>query len=179
MISETLRGTPRPPSGMRRAVVAALLAGGLWQMVPAWAAPTAQPELSLKTLAGDRFDLAGQRGHVVLVHFWATWCAPCREEMPVLNDFYRGYRARGLEVIGVSVDRGRDVAQVRDVMRAFSFPSGMLRDAARNDFGSQNELPVTFVVDAEGRVRGELRPATAPLTRENLARVIEPLLPAR
>ena len=97
----------------------------------------------------------------------------------MLNDFYSGYRARGVEVIGVSVDRGRDVAQVRDVMRAFSFPSGMLRDAARNDFGSQNELPVTFVVDAEGRVRGELRPATAPLTRENLARVIEPLLPAR
>lgn len=175
MISESLRQSPR----RRRAAVAALLAAGLCLTVAAWGAPPAQPELTVKTLGGDHFDLAGQRGHVVLVHFWATWCAPCREEMPVLNEFYGGHRARGLEVIAVSVDRGRDLEQVRDVMRAFSFPAGMLRDAARNDFGSQNELPVTFVVDAEGRVRGELRPATTPLTRENLARVVEPLLPSR
>jgi len=175
MISEALRQSSR----RRRAAVAALLAFGICLTVAAWAAPPAQPELTVKTLGGDRFDLAGQRGHVVLVHFWATWCAPCREEMPVLNEFYGGYRARGLEVIAVSVDRGRDLEQVRDVMRAFSFPSGMLRDAARNDFGSQNELPVTFVVDAEGRVRGELRPATTPLTQANLARVVEPLLTAR
>jgi thiol-disulfide isomerase/thioredoxin len=179
MTSETLRGSSRPPSCVRRAAVAGLLAAGLCLAAVAWAAPPAQPELTLKTLGGDPFDLAGQRGHVVLVNFWATWCVPCRQEMPALNEFYGGYRARGVEVIGVSVDRGRDLAQVRDVMRGFSFPAGMLRDASRNDFGSQNALPVTFVIDTEGRVRGELRPDTTPLTRENLARVIDPLLPAK
>ncbi len=144
----------------------------------AGAVPAQAPALSVATLSGAPFQLADQRGHVVLVHFWATWCAPCREEMPVLDAFYRRYRARGVQVIGISVDRGRDIGEVRKVMLSFSFPAAMLRDATRNDFGAQNALPVTFVIDAEGIVRGELRPETLPLTDANLSRLVDPLLAA-
>jgi len=146
---------------------------------PATAAVPQEPALTAATLDGKTFSLAGSRGHVVLVHFWATWCAPCREEMPVLDAFYKRYRERGVDVIAVSVDRGRDIAQVREAMRAFSFPAALVRDAKPNDFGSQNELPVTFVIDAGGRLRDELRPDSTPLTEADLARIVEPLLPAR
>jgi cytochrome c biogenesis protein CcmG/thiol:disulfide interchange protein DsbE len=146
---------------------------------PATAALPQEPALTAATLDSKTFSLAGSRGHVVLVHFWATWCAPCREEMPVLDAFYKRYRDRGVEVIGISVDRGRDIAQVREVMRAFSFPAALVRDAKPNDFGTQNELPVTFVIDAQGRVHDELRPDTTPLTDANLTRIIVPLLPAQ
>jgi cytochrome c biogenesis protein CcmG/thiol:disulfide interchange protein DsbE len=145
---------------------------------PARAALPREPALTAATLDGKTFSLAGSRGHVVLVHFWATWCAPCRQEMPVLDAFYKRYRDRGVDVIGISVDRGRDIGQVREVMRAFSFPAALVRDAKPNDFGAQNELPVTFVIDAQGRLHDELRPDTTPLTEANLERIVVPLLPA-
>src|SRR5215475_6624351 len=76
------------------------------------------PALVVQELSGQSFDLAAQRGKVVVLNFWATWCPPCRNEMPVLDAFYRKYRSQGLELIGISVDRPHDGAQVRDVMQA-------------------------------------------------------------
>jgi cytochrome c biogenesis protein CcmG, thiol:disulfide interchange protein DsbE len=61
--------------------------------------------LIVTTLDGKTVDLASLRGKVVLVNYWATWCAPCREEMPTLSAFYRAYHERGLEMIGISVDQ--------------------------------------------------------------------------
>jgi len=56
----------------------------------------AAPSLSLRQLDGQTFDLAKFRGKVVLIHYWATWCAPCKKEMPILDAFYRRYHERGL-----------------------------------------------------------------------------------
>lgn len=144
----------------------------------ATAAVPPQPALTAATLDGKTFSLAASRGHVVLVHFWATWCGPCKLEMPVLDALYRRYHEQGLDVIGISVDRGRDLPQVREAMRAFSFPAALARDAKPNDFGAQNELPVTFVIDAQGHLHDALRPDKEPMTEENLARIVVPLLPA-
>jgi thiol-disulfide isomerase/thioredoxin len=66
------------------------------------------PALVVNALDGTTFDLAKLRGKVVLVNYWATWCAPCRKEMPKLDAFYRRYHARGLEIIGISIDFERD-----------------------------------------------------------------------
>jgi cytochrome c biogenesis protein CcmG/thiol:disulfide interchange protein DsbE len=162
----------------RTLLVAGLASALAWFGAAATAAVPPEPALSVATLDGKTFSLAASRGRVVLVHFWATWCAPCKQEMPVLDAFYRRYHERGLDVIGVSVDRGRDLAQVREVMRAFSFPAALVRDAKPNDFGAQNELPVTFVIDAQGHVREAMRPDTEPLTEANLARIVLPLLPS-
>ena len=73
----------------------------------------AAPALVATALDGQTFDLAKLRGKVVLVNFWATWCAPCRKEMPTLDAFYRRYRAQGFEMIGVSVDFARDAGKMR------------------------------------------------------------------
>ena len=75
------------------------------------------PEISGQTLDGAVFDLAALHGHVVIVNVWATWCAPCRAEMPTLNAFYEAHRNQGLVMIGASADRPRDVGEVRGAMR--------------------------------------------------------------
>src|SRR5258708_1801560 len=66
------------------------------------------PSLAVPELDGKTFDLGALRGQVVIVNFWATWCPPCRQEMPMLDAFYRRYHARGVELIGLSADRPHD-----------------------------------------------------------------------
>src|SRR5690349_21152249 len=71
-----------------------------------------QPEIGLADLAGKRVDLAALKGKVVLVDFWASWCAPCKQEMPVLERLYQKYKAAGFVVVAVSVDK--EATNVRD-----------------------------------------------------------------
>jgi cytochrome c biogenesis protein CcmG, thiol:disulfide interchange protein DsbE len=134
------------------------------------------PALVVKELSGRTFDLAAQRGKVVVVNFWATWCPPCRHEMPAIDAFYRRYHSKGLEVIGVSIDRPRDASEVHEVMQSFAYPAAISDDAVANDFGSAYALPVTYVIDTKGILRGKLTPEDAPLTEQSLARLVLPLL---
>src|ERR1700688_1327620 len=110
--------------------------------------PASAPALSVKTLAGDEFDLSAQRGHVVVVHFWATWCPPCIKEMPELETFYEQYQARGVQVIALSQDRARDLDEVHHMVHHMNmkYPVAMAHGAQRNGFGEQNALPVTYVI---------------------------------
>jgi thiol-disulfide isomerase/thioredoxin len=166
-------------------LVALFLVGGLvigpLSVATLSAAEPDKPALALTTLAGEDFDLGRQRGHVVLVHFWATWCPPCIEEMPALQSFYEHYRDRGVEVIAVSQDRTRDIDEVHHMMHhmKMSYPVAMAHTASRNSFGEQAALPVTYVIDGQGVVRGELRPTTQPVTEAALAKIVDPLLPGR
>ncbi len=166
----------RPPTPL----IAALLLVATIAGAPARAAEPDKPSLSLTTLAGEDFDLGHQRGHVVLVHFWATWCPPCIEEMPELQNFFEHYKARGVEVIAVSQDRTRDIGEVHHMMHhmKMTYPVALAHTASRNSFGEQAALPVTYVIDAQGNLRGELRPKTQPLTEAALAKIVEPLLAA-
>jgi thiol-disulfide isomerase/thioredoxin len=137
------------------------------------------PALVVPQLDGHVFDLSALRGKVVVVSFWATWCPPCREEMPVLDAFYRRYHALGLEVIGLSADRPNDRSDVTKVMQSFSYPAAMLDDAKVNDLGSPSVLPMTVVVDSNGVVRAKLTPDQTPVTEKSLSAVVLPLLPQK
>jgi cytochrome c biogenesis protein CcmG/thiol:disulfide interchange protein DsbE len=139
----------------------------------------AAPALVVPQLDGQRFDLAALRGKVVIVNFWATWCPPCRREMPILDAFYRQYHAQGVEMLGVSVDRAHDRNDVRELMRSFSYPAAMLADATVNGFGTPTALPVTFLIDGNGVVRAKLTPDKTPVTEQSLADVVRPLLPSQ
>jgi thiol-disulfide isomerase/thioredoxin len=134
------------------------------------------PAFVAQELNGQTFDLAAQRGKVVIVNFWATWCPPCRKEMPALDAFYRKYRPQGLEMIGVSVDRPRDGTEVHNVMQAFSYPAAISDDAKVNDFGAPTALPVTFIIDRKGIVSARLTPDETAVTEQSLAKVVLPLL---
>ena len=163
-------------SGATAAAVAAALAPYAPALAGALIGQDA-PALSVETLDGQRFELTALRGRVVLVNFWATWCPPCRDEMPLLDVFYREHRAAGLELIGLSTDRRRDIDAVRRVMQPFAYPAALLAAASRNGFGAPAALPMTWVVDAQGIVRRRLVAAGGPLAPADLAAAVLPLLP--
>jgi cytochrome c biogenesis protein CcmG/thiol:disulfide interchange protein DsbE len=134
------------------------------------------PSLVVDGLSGQSFDLIALRGKVVVINFWATWCQPCRQEMPVLDSFYRQHHANGLDMLGLSVDRSRDREQVLTVMKSFSYPAAMLDDAKDNGFGMPSALPETFVVDANGVLRARFIPGETSVTEKALDDAVLPLL---
>ena len=137
------------------------------------------PAFVATTLDGKTVDVAALKGKVVILHFWATWCAPCREEMPALEVVWRHYHGQGLEVLAVSADRPRARDAVDQVMRYFSFPAAMMGAITKNDFLTLNSVPVTYVVGKGGTVEAILTPDIAPLTEQGLGVEIKALLDAK
>ena len=134
------------------------------------------PALVVQELSGQTFDLAAMRGKVVIINFWATWCPPCRDEMPALDRFYRRYHGQGLEMIGLAANRTHEQSDVAKVMESYSYPAAMLRDCKRNGFNDPTELPVTYIVDTQGILRAKLTPEETPITDQSLTEVVLPLL---
>ena len=167
----------KSPALVRLARIAA--AAVLWvapTLGPARAAPEigkAAPALVITALDGQTLDLAKLRGKVVLVNYWATWCAPCRKDMPKLDAFYRRYRGQNLAMIGISVDRDRDLEKVRKVMAALAYPVAMLKGASADGFGPPQGVPVTWIIDADGKVRDMM----IDVRDELLNGIVVPLLP--
>jgi peroxiredoxin len=160
-----------------RALVIAMLliTAGTVAMASATVGQSA-PSLTATELNGHKFDLAGERGKVVIINFWATWCPPCRKEMPALDDFYRRYHSKGVEMIGISADSSHDRSDVAKMMQSLSYPAAMLDDATTNGFGTPDDLPVTWVIDRDGVVRAEFTPDKAEVTEASLATSVLPLL---
>jgi thiol-disulfide isomerase/thioredoxin len=134
------------------------------------------PALVVPRLDGAVFDLAALRGKVVIINFWATWCSPCRAEMPQLDAFYKRHRARGLELLGLSVDDAQDRDAVVRVMKNFSYPAALAAAARVNDFGAPIAVPMTWIIDAKGVVRARLLAGNAA-TMQSLEQAVLPLLP--
>ncbi len=162
----------------KRTLCAALAVAAL--ALPAFAAPpqpgAVAPQVVGPELNGQTFDLSKLKGQVVVVNFWATWCPPCRAEMPVMDAFYRAHHAQGLAMIGLSQDKARDRAQVKTVMAAFTYPAVLLADAKVNKFGTFPILPETYVIDRTGKVRAILGANGQQVTVASLNAVVLPLL---
>lgn len=121
------------------------------------------PDLGGRDRTGRPVSLSALRGDVVVVNFWATWCAPCRAEMPLLDDLQGRYGARGLQVLGVSLDGDGWTAIDPFLASApVRYQIALGNDEVSAAFGGVSELPATVVIDANGvivaRMKGALQP---------------------
>ena len=114
--------------------------------------PDPAPAIQLKDLNGKDLTLDSSRGKVVLLNFWATWCGPCREEIPSLIALQERYKDR-LQIIGLVVDDD-DEKQIRKVIdtQGINYPVALADDKTRMDYGGIGALPTMFLINAEGRV---------------------------
>lgn len=138
------------------------------------------PEIEVVTLAGAPFSLADHRGQVVLVNFWATWCRPCRVEMPGFQKVYERYRNQGFTILGLSTDAGAGSAVTTYVAeRGVDYPVAMATQRLRQEFGGVREIPSSFLVDKKGRIRYTVRgfwagPALSAAVKRLIAEDAEP-----
>jgi cytochrome c biogenesis protein CcmG, thiol:disulfide interchange protein DsbE len=133
----------------------------------------AAPALVVNAFDGRTFDLAKQLGKVVLINYWASWCVPCRKEMPKLNMFYLRYHAQGLEIIGISIDFERDFEKARKAAQAVTYPTAVTKAITNNGFGVPKAVPITWIIDVDGKVRDRL----IDVRDELLNGIVVPLLP--
>ena len=111
------------------------------------------PDLNLTTLDGANVSLSAFRGSVVLVNLWATWCPPCREEMPALQSFYDEHRSNGF--ILIAIDQGETSAEVNPFVEEFNLTFPVWLDPASQAGAAFNtmNLPSSYVIDRSGRIR--------------------------
>lgn len=137
------------------------------------------PAIVLTTLDGKHIDTRDLRGKVVILTFWATWCEPCREELPLLSRYAQRHAKQGLVVLGFSLDAPDELAKVRKVAGTLSFPVGLLGDPHVPGYGRIWHLPVSFVIARDGKLVDDgWKDANPVWTRERLEQVVTPLLDA-
>jgi len=111
------------------------------------------PDFALKSSTGENLRLSEYRGDVVMINFWATWCGPCRQEMPLLDQLYTRYERVGFSLLGVNIDD--DSSRAMDMIRELGVSFPVLFDARKevSKLYNVDAMPVTVLVDREGVVR--------------------------
>ena len=128
-----------------------------WLRASSVSIPGTTTEFALRDLAGKTHSLADYRGKLVLLNFWATWCPPCREEIPLFIDLQKRYQKQGLQVVGISIDNPEAVARYWQEMRINY--SLLLADettyALMAAYGNRSGgLPYSVLIGADGQVAG-------------------------
>ena len=161
-------------------LVAALLAGRLTLADAELAVSRSDPAVGQSAPAlvahqfdGQSIDLATLRGQVVVLNFWASWCTPCRAEMPALDALAREFRERGVTVIGLSVDDRHDRRDALKAAEGLSYSLGMVSDATVNGFGAVREIPLTYIIGRDRAIKAIIRANQGAASAEQLHAAVE------
>ena len=152
-ITSVLRRPARVRAGSLRVVASIAFAIVAGTASSAIAPATAAPDFTLHAMGGPNLRLKEQRGRVVMVNFWATWCGPCRQEMPQLNRLYEKYKSSGFVLLGVNVDD--DVAKAAELAAKLGVTFPVLLDTEKtvSKLYDVSTMPSTMIIDREGKVR--------------------------
>lgn len=183
MTRRTVGGWWRAAGGVKRLetlfwlALAAFVGYRIWPQVGAafgvGADSVIVPEYQVTTLDGQSLTNRDLLGNVVLVNFWATWCPPCRVEMPGFQSVYERHKSRGFVILGISTDvTGESVQRFLDE-RGITYPVAMAAGDVVQRFGSPRALPTSFLIGRDGRIRHEVRGVFASIA---LDQAVERLL---
>ena len=123
-------------------------------VISAGATEKAAPAFTLKDLDGKDVSLSDFEGKVIFVNFWATWCPPCRQEIPGFIEVYDQYKNKGMVILGVSVDQaGVSVVKKFAEKNKINYPLVMFTQKMIEDYDPGNAIPATIVIDRQGNIR--------------------------
>ncbi len=132
------------------------------------------PDFTLKEINGKSLTLSDLRGKVVVLNIWATWCPPCRREIPDFIDLQKELGSKGLQIIGVSVDQqGMSVVKPFVKQHGMNYPVMVDNGIVSQEYGPIKYVPTTFVIDREGYIQGY---APGMLTKDIIKPVLMKLL---
>lgn len=133
-------------------VVFVLLMGSM-SVVEGGTDPKKAPDFTVKSLSGKNIKLSELRGHVVVINFWATWCTPCKKELPFFNQLYGKYKSLGLEILGVNIDKKSSEAEGMSSALGLTFPVLLDPDGKVSGLYRIRSMPTTYLVAKDGTVR--------------------------
>jgi len=132
------------------------------------------PNFALKAADGNMVELEQLKGKVVVVNFWATWCGPCRKEIPGFIEVYNQYRGKGLEIVGISLDRGGwEVVKPYIEQSKINYPIVVGDGDLAEAYGGIRAIPTTFIVDKDGMIANQ---HVGYMTKADLEKLVKGLL---
>jgi cytochrome c biogenesis protein CcmG, thiol:disulfide interchange protein DsbE len=132
------------------------------------------PDFQVTTADGQKLTLADFKGQVLVLNFWATWCGPCKQELPLLEGYYRAQQPAGLRILAVATEDSLTPYQLRPLAKILTIP--MVKRFKGADYGEIKALPTNFVIDRDGILRYA---DAGGFTHESMVQLLGPLLEQR
>lgn len=136
--------------------------------------PQNAPDFTLKDLAGNDVSLSNFQGKAIILNFWATWCPPCRAEIPHFIKLYEEYKDKGLVIIGISLDQGVDTV-IKDFVAKYNITYPILRGNKEviASYGGMAGIPTTFFINREGKIVNKIMGIIDErTTRKNIEKIL-------
>lgn len=162
---------------MTKTIIAAMLGLCLVFSAAATAAPqnpgSAAPQFTLKDINGKEVSLSSFKGKVIILDFWATWCGPCRSEIPDFIALQKEYGSKGLQMIGISVDKDKDILVKFYKDNGMNYPVVLTDGAVEAKYGGIRAIPMTFIIDRTGKIAKKY---VGAISKKQFESDIKPLL---